>query len=1081
MNFRTIAFAGLFAATVSAVRADEARLLRFPAIHGDRVAFTYAGNLYLVPAGGGVARRLTGHDGNEIFARFSPDGKWLAFTGQYDGNTEVYVMPSEGGVPRRLTWTATLGRDELSDRMGPNNLVIGWKHDNKTIVFRSRMHSFNDFLGQLYTVSIDGGLPEELPLPRGGFCSFSLDDSKLVYNRVFREFRTWKRYRGGMADDLWIYDFATKKTDQLFNTPDQEIVPMWSGDTIYFLADRDELKRMNLYSFDLKTKEVKRLTDYKNFDIKFPSLGDSAIVYENGGWLYRFDLATGAATKIVVQINDDHGSERGGLRDVSKNVTSFGVSPDGKRALFGARGEIFTVPAKEGPTRNLSRSSGVHERDSDWSPDGKWISYISDATGEDEIYILPQDGKGQPQQITSGGDCYKFAPVWSPDSKKLMWSDRKQRLLTVDVASKQVKEIAKSPILEFRSYVWSPDSRWIAYGRTEEVGLPRVHLYSVEKGEVTPVTDGQYSASQPCFSGDGKYLFFVSNRDFSPIYSQSEFNHAYVDMARIYFVTLAKDTPSPFKPKSDEANSAELVKPEEKKEKDPPPIKVDLDGIGGRVLGLPIPGSNYGNLRSVGATIYYNRRGFREQQSFHVFDLAANKETGLGNVTRYDIAAQGKKMIVAQNGGKYGIIELPKGPVTITEPLNLSGMEVMLDRRAEWKQIFNECWRQMRDFFFDPNMHGVDWKAMREKYDPLVEHVHHRADLSYIIGEMIGELNIGHAYVGDGDLPHPPRVPLGLLGAKLVQDPKTKTVRIVKIYPGDNWDKRLRSPLTEIGVDVKQGDYLLAINGRPVTELSSPFEALVNTVDKQVVLTVNGEPKLEGSREVTVIPIGDESSVIYHDWVQTNLKKVDQATSGKVGYLHVPDMLQTGLNEFVRQFGPQLRKKALIVDVRGNGGGNISPMLIDRLRREQAMVAISRNGIPTVEPADVLNGPMVCLMNEFSASDGDLFPYRFKHFKLGPLIGKRSWGGVVGIRGTLPLLDGGTLNRPEFSRYDTAGREWIIEGHGVEPDIVVDNDPAKEYAGIDEQLDKAIAVILEELKTREKTLPPPPPPPKKNP
>jgi tricorn protease len=763
-------------------------------------------------------------------------------------------------------------------------------------------------------------------------------------------------------------------------------------------------------------------------------------------------------------------------------VTSFGISPDGKRAIFGARGEIFTVPAKDGPTRNMTRTSGVHERDPDWSPDGKWLSYISDASGEDEIYIVPQDGKGPVQQVTSGGDCYKFTPFWSPDSKKLMWADRKQRLLTVEIASKQVKEIAKSPILEFNTYVWSPDSKWIAYGRREEIGLPRVYLYSVEKGEATPVTDGQYAASQPCFSGDGKYLFFVSSRDFNPIYSQSEFNHAYVDMARIYFVTLAKDTPSPFKPKSDEVNSAELVKPEEKKDKEKdPPMKVDLDGLGGRVLGLPIPPSNYGNLHSVGATVYYNRRGFREQQSFHMFDLAANKETALGNVTGYDIAAQGKKMIVSQTGNKYGIIDLPKGPVTISEPLNLSGMEVMLDRRAEWKQIYNECWRQMRDFFFDPNMHGVDWKAMREKYAPLVEHVNHRADLSYIIGEMIGELNIGHAYVGDGDLPRPQRVPLGLLGAKIVQDPKTKAVRIVKIYPGDNWDKKLRSPLTEIGVDVKQGDYLLAINGRPVVEMASPFEALVNTVDKQVVLTVNGEPKMEGSREVTVVPIGDESQLIYHDWIQTNVNKVAKATEGKVGYLHVPDMQQPGLNEFVRQFAPQLRKKGLIIDVRGNGGGNVSPMLIERLRREQVMVGISRNGVPTPEPADLLNGPMVCLLNEFSASDGDLFPYRFKSLKMGPLIGKRSWGGVVGIRGTLPLLDGGTLNRPEFSRYDNAGKEWIIEGHGVDPDIVVDNDPAKEYAGVDEQLDKAIAVILEELKTREKTLPSPPPPPKKYP
>lgn len=1070
---------------LSSARADDARLMRFPTIHGDRVVFTYAGNLYQAPSAGGVARRLTNHDGNEMFARFSPDGKWLAFTGQYDGNTEVFVMPAEGGIPRRLTWTATLGRDEVSDRMGPNNLVMGWKHDNRTIVFRSRMHSFNDFLGQLYTVSIDGGLPEELPLPRGGFCSYSPDDSRIVYNRVFREFRTWKRYRGGMADDLWIYDFANKKTERLFDTADQEIIPMWAGDKIYFLADRDDLRRMNLYSYDLKTKETTRHTDYKDFDIKFPSLGDTAIVYENGGWLYRFDLATQQSTKIPIQINDDHGTGRGGLRDVSRNITNYGVSPDGKRALFGARGEIFTVPAKDGPTRNLTNTSGVHERDAEWSPDGKWIACITDATGEDEIVLIPQDGRGPVQQITSGGDCYKFHPVWSPDSKKIMYADRKQRLLVVDLATKQVKEIARSPVLEFRAYVFSPDSKWVAYGRTEEVGLPRVYLHSLEKGESTPVTDGQYSSGNPCFSGDGKYLFFVSSRDFSPIYSQTEWNHAYVDMTRIYFITLAKDTPSPFKPKSDEAGGTELTKPEDKKdekkeEKKDPTIKVDLDGIVGRVLGLPIPPSNYGILQSVGSTIYYVRRGFRDQPAFQSFDLAANKETALGNVNGYDIAAQGKKMIVSQ-AGKYGIIDLPKGPVTISEPLNLSGLEVQLDRRAEWRQIYNECWRQMRDFFYDPNMHGVDWKAVREKYAPLVDHVQHRADLSYIVGEMIGELNVGHAYVGDGDLPKPQRVPLGLLGAKLVQDPKTKAVRIARIIPGDNWDRKLRSPLTEMGVDVKAGDYLVAINGKPVAQLASPFEALVNMVDKPVVLSVNSEPKMEGAREITIVPIADESQILYRDWINSNMKKVEQATGGKVGYIHVPDMQQTGLNEFVRQFGPQLRKKALIIDVRGNGGGNVSPMLIERLRREQVMVDISRNGIPISDPQDLLNGPMVCLMNEFSASDGDLFPYRFKALKMGPLIGKRSWGGVVGIRGTLPLLDGGTLNRPEFSRYDNAGKEWIIEGHGVDPDIVVDNDPAKEYAGEDEQLNKAIAVIMEELKTKEKSLPAAPPPPKKNP
>jgi tricorn protease len=1061
----------------AAAAADEARLLRFPTIHDKQIVFTYAGDLYTVPSTGGIARKLTNHDGFEMFARFSPDGKWLAFTGQYDGNTEVYVMPAEGGSPRRLTYTATLARDDVSDRMGPNNIVMGWKHDSQTIVFRSRMRSFNDFMGQLYTVALDGGLPEPLPLPRGGFCSFSPDDKKLAYNRVFREFRTWKRYRGGMADDVWVYDFEMKKTENITDNEAQDIVPMWSGNRIYFLSDRDDRKRMNLYVHDLRDKTTRQLTRFTDFDVKFPSLGDKAIVFEQGGWIYRFDLDTEKAHRVPVRILEDRAAARPAFVNVSKKVTDFGLSPDGKRALFGARGEIFTVPAGPGITRNLTGTSGVHERNAEWSPDGKLIAFLADAGGEDELYVMAPDGKEAPRQLTTGADTYKFEIAWSPDSKKIVWGDKKLRVQYVDVATKAVKLVHQAKVWEVRDAVWSPDSRWLAYAQQEEQGLSRVYLYSVEQGKSYAVTDGWYGSAGPAFSGDGKYLFFISSRDFNPTYSDTEWNHAYKDMQRVYLVTLAKETPSPFRPRNDET-------PEPPKdEKKDGPIKVDTDGIQDRVLQLPVQPAGYFGLRSVGSSVYYLRRGTKDTQPvFNVFDLNSRKETGLGSVTGYDISGDGKKMVVAQGTGpnaKYAIIDLPHGPVTIGDALDLSGLEMYLDRQKEWAQIYRECWRQMRDFFFDPNMHGVDWKAERAKYEPLLAHVNHRADLTYVIGELIGELNVGHAYVGGGEMPQPQRVPLGLLGAELRRDKATGYTKVSRILRGSSWDGRLRSPLNELGVDAREGDFIIAVNGQPANEMPNVYEALVGKAGKQVVLKLNHEPKEKGSREVVVVPIDNESELYYDAWVEANLKKVSDATGGKVGYVHVPDMQQNGLNEFARRFYPQLHKKALIVDVRGNAGGNVSPMLIERLRREIAMVDISRNSIPTTDPRDMLNGPMVCLLNEFSASDGDIFPYRFRQHRIGPLIGKRSWGGVVGIRGTLPLLDGGMLSRPEYSRYDLEGKTWIMEGHGVDPDIVVDNDPAKEYAGEDEQLNKAIAVLLEELKTKEKTLPPPPPTPKK--
>jgi tricorn protease len=1082
--------------------ATEARLLRLPAIHEDQIVFTYAGDLYTVPVTGGTARKLTSHEGFEMFARFSPDGRSLAFTGQYDGNTEVYLMPASGGVPQRLTYTATLGRDDVADRMGPNNIVMTWTPDGKQIIFRSRMRSFNAFNGRLYRVSTSGELPEELPLPRGGFCSFSPDGTKLAYNRVFREFRTWKRYRGGMADDVWIYDFAAKTTENITNEPAQDIIPMWSGDKIFFLSDRADNKRMNLFVYDTRSKETRRLTDFAEFDVKFPSLGAKAIVFENGGYIYRFDIEQETCEKVSIFIQEDFQGGRGGLVDVADKVSNYEIAPDGKRALFGARGDVFTVPAQHGATRNLTSSPGVHERNSKWSPDGKWVAYVSDATGEDEIWIVPQDGRGPARQVTKGSETYMYRIEWSPDSRKILWADKRLRLRFVNVETGRITEVDQSDRWEFSDYAWSPDSMWIVYAKSEMLSMNKICLYSLEDKTAHELTDGWYDSSGPIFSSDGRFIFFVSDRDFNPLYGRTEWNHIYRDMSRIYLITLAKSTESPFKPQSDEVEikakeeegdteeeaqeestpKDDAEKPDAKKESqkdEPEPVKVDLDGIKDRIAVLPVAVSRYYRLGSVEDKVYYLRNGSEDDKAqLLLYDLKEQKETELGQIRGYEISADRKKMLVASEG-KYAIIDLPKGKIEMKETLSLSGMEANLDKRAEWSQVFNECWRQMREFFYVPNMHGVDWPAMHERYEPLVAHVNHSADLTYIIGEMIGELNAGHTYVGGGECPEPKRIPLGLLGAEITRDATSGYYRITKILRGRNWEKGTRSPLTEIGVDANDGDYILAVDGRSTAEVDNIYELLVNKADKQVVLKLNGQPQVEGSREVTVVPTGSEEDLYYYGWVQGNIRKVTEATDGKVGYIHVPDMGIHGLNEFVKYFYPQIRKKALIIDVRGNGGGNVSPMLIERLRREIVMVEFARNTAPAPDPEGMLYGPMVCLCDEFAASDGDLFTYRFKKYKLGKVIGKRTWGGVVGIRGSLPLLNGCYLNKPEFSRYDVEGKDWIIEGVGVEPDIVVDNDPAKEYEGIDQQLNKAIEVILEELKTNGKEIPALPPYPVK--
>lgn len=1067
----------LFSLSQKLYSQSEARLMRFPAIHGNQIIFSYAGDLYTVASEGGMARKLTSDAGYEMFSHFSPDGKTIAFTAQYDGNTEIYSMPSQGGVPQRLSITATLGRDDISDRMGPNNILMAWTPDGKNVVYRSRKQTFNDFIGQLFSVPAQGGISNELPLPAGGFCSYSPDGKQLAYNRVFREFRTWKYYKGGMADDIWIYDFETKITRNITDNNSQDIFPMWFGDEIYFCSDRD--RTMNLFSYNLKTNQTRKVTQFTEYDIKFPSAGDNRIIFENGGYIYVFDLKTQAISKVPVQIADDLNTSRSELKDATRFLGAVNPSPDGNRVVASGRGDIFSVPVKEGITRNLTASSSAHDREAFWSPDGKWIAYLSDLSGEYEIYIVKQDGSEPPVQVTTGADTYKFTIHWSPDSKKIIWNDKMLRLQYVDIESRKVTLIDKSRVWEFGNFDWSPDSKWITYSRALENGMQQVMIYNLADEKKYEITNQWFSSDQPTFSDNGKYLIFSSDRTFDPIYSNVEWNYAYENMTKLYMVTLASDTPSPFAPSNDEVKtentkesketepsknekSKKAGKSESEDDSEVKPVKIDFDGIQDRIIEIPVDAGNYWNIWSVDDKIYYNMADDKGM-SAKVFDLKQKKETELGSNLAFDITADKKKMLVRQ-GNRFSIIDLPSSKINTEKYIDLSDLKIWVNNQQEWKQIFDEAWRQMRDFFYVPNMHGVDWKAMHDKYAVMLPDVNNRNDLTYLIGEMISELSVGHAYIGGGERKPVEKINLGLLGARLSRD-ASGYYHIDSLLQGANWSQELRSPLTTVGVNAAKGEFITSVNGKSTREMSDINAAFINKAGKNVELTLNAS-RAEGGRKVLVIPVDDESHLYYYTWVQNNIRKVDKATNGEVGYIHIPDMGAEGLNEFVKYFYPQLAKKALIIDDRGNGGGNVSPMIIERLNRE-----ISRsNMVRNVEqightPTKMMLGPKVLLINNYSASDGDLFPYGFKKHQIGKVIGTRSWGGVVGIRGSLPFVDGADLRKPEFASYSADESKWIIEGYGVDPDIEIDNDPAREYQGIDDQLNKAIEVVLEELKT----------------
>lgn len=1121
LAFVILACAGACVFSASAQEAQEGRLLRFPDIYKDKIAFMYGGDLWLASSAGGTARRITSHPGRELFPKFSPDGNWLAFTGQYDGNFNVYVMSSEGGQPKQLTFFQGQAQP-LSDRMGILNQVIGWTPDGKNIIFLSRRDASNGWIKRPYTVSVNGGLPQSMFMDEGGLLSYSPDGGKIAYNRIFRNFRQWKRYTGGLAQDITIYDLKNNVVEQVVpHTEYTDTFPMWHGDTIFFTSDRGPEHRLNIYSYDFGNKQVQQLTKFEEFDVMWPSMGPDAIVFENGGYLYSFDFETRLSKKLTIYVNGERDQAMKHWTDASRHITDFDIAPDGKRAVFAARGEVFTVPAKEGSIRNLTHSPGVREQKVAWSPNGQWIAYVSDRTGEDEIYIAPQDGLGAEEQITSGHKGFMFQPEWSPDSSKVVWADQTLRLWYVDIKAKQPVEVDRAKYGEITNYNWSPDSQWLAYDKPLQTGFSVVYLYGLADRKITAVTSDLNNSYAPVFDRDKRYLYFLSDRDFNEVLGNVDFEFANPKTTRVYVVTLTADEPSPFpalsdevKVKTEEPSAAPSPETKGKKTKQrpntPPPVskeqkgdekaveteakqpprvfKIDLEGIQNRIVALANPPAVIRNYDASKDAIYYSTSPIQglsgplpgEAPAIHAYDLKEHKDkVVIEGADRFALSFDGSKLLYRADGEgppKIGIIDAkpPDTPhKTGDGALNLGGMRVEVDPPQEWKEIFNEVWRQERDYFFEASMNGVDWQKIHDQYAQLLPYVADRYSLTYILGDMIGELSNSHTYVGGGDFPDLHPVNVGLLGADYEVD-STGMYRIKKIFRGENWDAHARSPLTEPGVNVKEGDYLVAINGRALRAPQTPDELLVNTANDVVTLTVNSKPTADGARKVVVKPIADEYNLREFNMIESNRQKVDKASGGRIGYVYLPNMGEEGLNQFVKLYFPQIRKEGIVFDVRYNGGGFVDQLIFARLRRIVAAMGTSRNFDSNPIPGNTFYGYMACITNHYAASDGDFFSYFFKHYKLGPLIGERTWGGVRGIRGQMHLMDGGYITRPEFSIYGLDSK-WLIENRGVQPDVVVDNPPDLVLKGQDPQLERAVQILMDQIKGNPKKLPARPP------
>ena len=1095
-------------------------MMRYPDVSATHIAFVYADDIWVVPRSGGVASPLASPPGGESFPRFSSDGRTIAFNGNYDGNNDVYIVPLKGGIPQRVTYHSSGER------------LCDWTFDEKLVFAMSGLGGLGR-QAQLFTVPKAGGLPDRLAVPYGGYGVISEDGQWLAYTPRNRDFRTWKRYRGGWASEIWLFHLEGHTSKKITDWEGTDTIPMWHGRKIYYLSDAGPNHRLNIWCYDLESKDRKQITRFKEYDIKWPSNGpgpdgEGEIIFEYNAKLYLLNLSTERATPVNISVPGARPRLRPIRKDVSGRLSSRYISPKAKRVLVQSRGDIWSLPAKNGTPRNLTRTSGIAEREPSWSPDGKWITYFSDASGENELMVQSADGQGKPETVTSLGAGYRYQPTWSPDSKWMLLVDHETRFYVFNVEKRQVRYFDCVNMTGWRwgvpmQFSWSSDSRWLTYTTPNMDNMNVIRLYNVQEDELHDVTSGMFVDYLPTFDRKGAFLYFFSEREISrPKYADGGLTFIYDDTAVLHAIPLRKDVTNPLKPKSDEEeikkddededkdkeekkeddnekdekpddeepdDSEEKEceeedenedeqrregevdegekKPEDKKDKKkdkdkPKPVEIDLEDMEARAFRLPV---KRGGFRYMAVNdknhIIYLRRG--DENALQIFDPNSEKheeKTVLTKVNFVQMTPDGKKLLVISEG-KMGIIEAKAGQ-KIEDQVVAKPMDVVIEPRQEWRQIFADAWRFMRDYFYDPHMHRVDWPAVRKQYEAMLDDCVSRRDVGYVIAEMISEVNAGHTYYGGGDTDAGPWKAIGYLGVDFELD--QGYYRIAKVYEGGVWDTDARSALHYLDEEEReQCKYLFRVNGVPVDASKAPWAAFEGLAGATVTLTVGADPDPEEATDVVVKLLRSEYDVRYRHWVESNRQYVDEKSGGRVGYIYVPDTGNRGQRELFRQFYGQMNKGALIIDERWNGGGNIADRFIELLNRPIYLHLFERYENDWRVPTLSHQGPKCMLINGEAGSGGDIFPYLFRKAGLGKLIGMRTWGGVIGIYRNPPLIDGARLTVPFITFYETDGT-LTMEGHGVDPDIEVVDDPALMVDGGDPQIDAAVEHMLKELK-----------------